>query len=276
MSTDRRTLAARGLVLVERELQTVRRTRTFALLAAGFAAVVLGVAWTGGGVRGGYVPVALDLLAPMEVLVPVLAFAFGYRAVRGDADRGELDTLRTYPLSRASLVLGVYVGRAAALLVVVLGSLLLAGLVVPLAAGPSTDVIASHAGADSALLYLRFVALTAGFALVALAVAVTASAAARSGRQALVLAVGLLLALVVALDLAVVASLAGGLVPDGGLAWLVAASPNSAYRGLVLETVVGAVTAPETRAAVPALNVAGLLAWLVGALVVAAVSVWKE
>lgn len=265
----------RAMVLVDRELRTVLRTPAFLALSAGFAAVVLGVALTGGGLRGGYLPATVDLLAPMELLVPVLAFAFGYRAVAGDARRGELEMLRSYPVGRPWLVLGVFLGRAAALLVAVLAPLVVAGLLVPLLADPGSSVVAQPAGVDSALLYLRFLTLTAAFALVVLAVAVAASAVARSRREALALAVVLLVALVVGLDLGLVAGLAGGVVPEDALAALLAASPNSAYRGLVLATVVDAVGTTTVRTAAPALNVAGLVAWVVAAYAVAVRSVWE-
>ncbi|ELY89232.1 copper ABC transporter permease, partial [Natrialba hulunbeirensis JCM 10989] len=105
--------------IIARELRTIARTRPFYLLALALAAVVLGVAWTGGGIRAGYVPTAVDLLTPLELLVPVVAVAFGYRAVLADEQRGELDVLETYPVSSRSIVLGVYVGRVIGLLVAI-------------------------------------------------------------------------------------------------------------------------------------------------------------
>lgn len=258
----------RAMVLVDRELRTVARTRTFLALSLGFAAVVVGLALAGGGVRAGYLPLATDLLGPLTLLVPVLAFAFGYRAVVGDAERGELAMLRSYPVPARWLVAGVALGRAGALLVAVLAPLLLAGLLVPALADPGSSVLASHGGVDGAVLYLRFVVLTAAFALVALAVAVAASAVAGTGRRALALAVALLVVLVVGLDLGLVAALAGG-VGEDALPALLAASPTSAYRGLVLATVVDVAGTGGVRAAAPLANAAGLLAWLLAAYAVA-------
>ncbi|MFC7081678.1 ABC transporter permease [Halorussus caseinilyticus] len=119
----------RLFAVVGRELTTVVRTRAFLALAGGFAAVVAVLAWTAGAV--GYVPLVLDLLTPVEVLVPALALAFGYRSVLGDDERGELDVIRTYPVSRATFVLGVYLGRAAALLVALVVPLLGVALLYP-------------------------------------------------------------------------------------------------------------------------------------------------
>jgi len=254
-----------------RELTTVVRTRAFLVLAGGFAAIVGALAWTAEAV--GYVPLVLDLLTPVEVLVPALAVAVGYRAILGDRERGELDVLRTYPVSRSTYVLGVYLGRASALVVAVAVPLLAVALLVPLFGGVGTTVIASHGAADSPVLYLRFVVLTAAFALVLAAATTAISAAATTTRTGLALAVGLGLALVVGLDAGIVAGLAAGVVPETALGALLGLSPNSAFRGLVLATVVGG---GESTAASSAAGVVGLLAWLAGSLGLATLAVWSE
>ena len=263
---------SRLATLIDRELRTVARTRAYLVLSVGFALVVLGLAWTGG--TAGFVPVVLTLLTPMEVLVPALAVAFGYRAVLGDARRGELDVLRTFPVTRFEAVLGVYLGRASALFVAVSLPLLLAGVLAGLLGGASSTVFVTHGGADSVLLYLRFVVLTAVFALVTLAVALVVSTAMTSLRGAIALGVALVVVLVVGLDLGLVAGLAAGVVPDWALQWLLALSPNSAYRGLVLQTVVGPVGLADVRAAPALANVVGLALWLAGGLALAVWTVW--
>lgn len=263
----------RLFAVVGRELTTVVRTRAYVALAVSFAAVVGVLAWTANTV--GYVPLVLDLLTPVEVLVAALALAFGYRALLGDRERGELDVVRTYPVSRTTFVLGVYLGRAAALLVAVLVPLVLVALLVPAFGGVKTGVIASHAGTDSPALYVRFVVLTAGFGLVVTAAALAVSSAADTGRAGLALAVTLGLALVVGFDAGIVAGLAGGVVPDGTLRWMLALSPNSAYRGLVLESAVGGSDVMGVPVASPAASVAGLALWLVGTLGIAVRSVWN-
>lgn len=264
--------SARVAAVVDREVRTVARSRALWVLGLGFALVVVGLAWAGG--PAGFVPVVLTLLTPLEVLVPALALAVGYRAVLGDAQRGELDVLRTYPLARRELVLGVFLGRGAALLVAVVGPLLVAGALAAVLGGAKSTVFATHGGADSVWLYLRFVVLTGGFALVALSVALVVSTAARSLRGAIALGAAAAVVLVVGLDLGVVAGLAGGVVPEGALPWLLSLSPNSAYRGLVLQTVVGAVGPTGVETAPLLANGFGLALWLVGALTLAGVTVW--
>ena len=263
--------AGRLLAVVDREVATVLRARAYAVVGLGYAAIVLGLGWQSG---GGFVPLTVDLLTPVELLVPPVATAFGYRAVLEDTEGKEIEALRTYPLSRLSYVLGVYLGRLAAVLVVVVTPLLLAALLVPGTAGQGSGVVASHEAAGTVLLYLRFVVLSAVFAAVVLAAAVAVSTVARTGRAALALAVVLVVVLVIGADLGIVASLAGGLVGDEGLALLIAASPASAFRGLVLGTVVSVVASETVRAGSAIANGLGLGAWLVGSLAVAVVTVW--
>jgi ABC-2 type transport system permease protein len=262
----------RLLAVVDREVATVLRTRSYVVLALGYAAIVLGLTWVGG--ESGYVPLTVDLLTPVELLVPPLATAFGYRAVLADTAGREIEALRTYPLDRATYVLGVYLGRLAALLVVVLAPLLLAGLLVPGTGGQGSGVVASHETAGSILLYLRFVVLSGAFAAVVLAAAVAVSTVARTGRTALALAVLLVVVLVIGADVGIVAALGGGLVDDEGLAYVIAMSPNSAFRGLVLGTVVSVVRSETVRAGSAVGNLFGLGLWLIGSLAVAVVTVW--
>lgn len=262
----------RALVVAQREFLTLLRTRAVAVLALGYLAVVVGLAVAAG--TAGYLPLTLDLLRPVEILVPVLAFAFGYRAILADAERGELETIRTYPVSRLVFVGGVYLGRLAGFLTVVLVPLLLAGALV--AAGPAgrVSVVAAHGTVDSPAVYLRFVTLTAGFALVLLAIATAVSAVARSTREALALVTVLFIALVVGFDASVVAVISGGVVGPDAIAPLLALSPNSAYRGLVLTVAVGEVYTRGATAGAPLLSALGLLVWFGASLAVAVRTVW--
>ena len=261
--------------LAEREFQTVLRTPVYWVLAAGALSLVLGLSWLNGAT--GYLPLALDLTTPLEALVPVLAFAFGYRAILGDRERGELETLRTYPISGYRFVAGVYLGRALALLgVLVVGLLAAGGLVAVVGGGDTTDVIAAHGTVDTPLVLLRLLVLTAGFALVVLAVALAVSAAARSTRSGLVLATVLAVLLVVGLDAVLVGGLTAGVLPPAATTALSALSPNSAFRALVFALAVGPVGAVDLPAGPgPVAAGLGLALWLAGSLLVAARLAWR-
>lgn len=259
--------------VAQREFLTVLRTPTLLLLSGGYFLLVLAIAWLGS--SGAYLALVLDLLTPIEVLVPVLAFAFGYRALLGDRESGELETIRTYPVKAGVYVAGVFFGRAVAVLGVLLAGLAGAGVLVPLGGGEETSVIASHATVDSPALFLRYLLLTAIFALVVLAIALLVSAGARSTRGGLALASGAVIALVVGFDSALVGAITAGLVSAGDLTALLALSPSSAYRTLVFQT--GLAPAGVDVPAGPDALVGGigLTAWFVAALALAAYLVWR-
>jgi len=258
----------RTVAVAQRAFDATLRSRALLAVAAGYAFVVLALAWTTRG--SGYLSLSLSVLTPLEVLVPVVAFAVGYRSVLDDRLRGELAVFRTYPLSARSYVLGVFLGRLATVLMVVLVPLLIAGGSVLAFRDESISVLATHATADSPLVYLRLVVLTAVFAPVALAVAIAVSAVARTTRNAIGLAIGGVVILVVGLDLGFVAGLAGGVVPPEALSTLSAVSPLSAFRGLVLEVAIGPVAGDTIAGGVePLAALLGLVGWTAGALAVA-------
>lgn len=245
-----------------RELLTVVRSRVYYGLVLGVALVSAGVLAAGGGVEIGYVPAAIDLLLPFEVLVPAVAIALGYRTITDDASRGELDVLETYPVPAWAYVLGVYAGRAIALAGVLLVPLVLVGAYLSTQSPPDPTVLATHGGVDSPLLFVRFGALTLLYGLVALALALAVSALAWSRRTAIVLGILLLGGVVVGVDLVLLRGFGTGWVADQQLTAALAASPASAYRGLVFETVLHVAFDAEHGYASPAASILGLAAWL--------------
>ncbi|MFB6251232.1 MAG: ABC transporter permease [Halobellus sp.] len=262
------------LVVATRELRTIARTPALLALSAAFVVSVFGVARAGTGGGGGFVPLTLDLLTFVEVLIPLLAVAFGYRSILGDRETGELDVLRTFDVSRTAYVGGVYLGRALALVSLVVGTLLAVGLLVPFLTADIPTFLAINAAADSGVRYVRFVALAAGFTLTVLGATVAISAAARTVRTAFALAAALAAALVLGIDTALVTGLAAGVIPERGLSALLALSPNSAFRGLVLSTVVGVLGGTTVTAGNPLANAGGLGLWWLSSLVIAIWRVW--
>jgi len=261
--------ADRATAVFERELRTLARNRLYVLLAAGFAALIVAIAL--GSDVSGYVPLVATLLTPIELLVPVLAAALGYRSILGDRERGELDVLRTYPATREEYVVGVFLGRLVAITATVIAPLLAVGVAVPVV-GRAPTFLPQPSGLDSPVLYLRFVVLTALFAAALLAVMTLLSAVVAGARRGLVLAVVVVVAVTVGVDAVAVFGLATG-VP---LEWaaLPALSPNGAYRGLVLAFAVAPVSMPPARPAPAFLSALSLFCWTVIPLLVAALRVW--
>lgn len=263
-------------VLFGRELASIVRSRSYLLLFAGVAAVIVGIGTVGGGTDAGYVPTAVDLLLPLELLVPAVAFAVGYRSIADDIQRDELSVLETYPVPDCAYVAGVYVGRAVALVAMLGLPLLVVGILVWLSAGPDTTIVATHRGIDSPVLFGRFVLLTLAYGLLVLAVVLALSALASTRKAALTFAVVGLGGLVVGLDLLVLRGVGTGWVTGDTLVTAIAASPTSAYRGLVFETVLYVAFETETGYASPVASTFSLLAWTVLGLSVAALGVSRR
>ncbi|MFW5938282.1 MAG: ABC transporter permease [Halanaeroarchaeum sp.] len=258
--------------VVGREIQTLVRTRTFTVLSLALTGVLLTISVLGSG-TGGYVPTVVELITPLELLVPIVAVAFGYRAIVADEQRGELDVLETYPVTPHEHVLGVYVGRALGLIVAVGVPLILVGASVAFLREEPLRLYATHAGTDSPILYARFVVLALAFAVTVLAVALAISAMASATRSALALAIVGLIVLLVGLDLALVFGFANRIIPDTALVHAIAVSPLSAFRGLVFETVVTTATGTGPRTASPIASLLCLAVWTLGSLAVTIVAI---
>jgi ABC-type transport system involved in multi-copper enzyme maturation permease subunit len=250
-----------------RELSTVVRTRGYLLLSVGLLAVFVGVLRSGGGIDGGYVPTAVDLLLPLELLVPIVAVALGYRAFSGEND--DRSVLRTYPVSDRSLAVGVFAGRFVGLSAIVGTPLAIVGLVISQVGGPPSLVFATHQGVDSPVLFVRFIALTIGFGAAVLAMTMAASVLVRTSRAALAAALAVLVLVVAGGDLLTLTGLTAGVLEDDLLGTALGLSPNAAYRGLVLELVVGVATDRSGSIDIP-VAVAGLAGWTAVGLAVTA------
>ncbi|ELZ42077.1 hypothetical protein [Halorubrum tebenquichense] len=259
-------------VVFRRELSTVRRTPGYAVLAVGLLAVLGGLVAVGGGGATGFVPAVVDLLLPAEVLVPLLAVVLGYRALFADVASGELDVIRTYPVSAVGYVLGVLLARVVALVALVGGPFALVGAYVWLTAAPDTGIFATHSGVDSPVLFVRFIALVVPFGAAYLSLSAAVSTIATSRRSAFALGLLALLGGVLGGDLAVLRSLAAGASP-GGVAESIALSPNGAFRGLVFEHVIGVAFAPEGGFVDTGRAVASLVGWSVLGIVAAVAAV---
>lgn len=256
----------------EREYMTVRRTRVYGFVGLGFTALVLALALVGG--VSGYISVVLNLLTPLEVLLPVLGAAFGYRALLADRASGELQILRTFPLSRRTYVSGILLGRLLVMLVVVLVPLVLVGLAVPLLTGGSSEFLLRRTTYNGPILFVRFCVLTATAAVVFFTTLAAVSAAAADSRRAIALAVLSVVGLAIGLDIAIIAGIATDLVAPELLPWVLAVSPVSAYRGLVLALVVEPATAGSLQSGSVVANLLGLTVWLLGTVAVSFRLAW--
>ena len=255
-----------------RELATVARTPGYVVLGVGTLAVFAGITVIGGGGATGVVPAVVDLLLPVEVIVPLIAAVLGYRALLADTVSGELAVIRTYPVGTTAYVLGVVLARAVALVALVGVPLALVGGYVWLTASPDTGIYATHPGVDSPALYVRFVAFVLVFGSAYLAIAAAISSLTSGRRSALALAALVVLGGVLGGDLAVLRSLS----VEGAAATLsgaVASTPNGAFRGLVLEHVVSVAFAADSGFVDTGRALFALVGWTLGGLAVAIASI---
>ena len=265
-----------GTAIAAREVKTVLRTRIYALLAVGLFGFLFVLVAGGGGAATGYTPAVVDLLLPLEVIVPVLAVAIGYRSVVADLDRGELAVFTTYDVPAPVYVTAVYLGRSVGILGMLGIPLVATGGVIAFTATPDTGVFATHSGVDSPVLFGRFVVLTALYGLSMLSLVLLGSVIARSLRTAIALAIGAVLVAVVGGDAAILAGLTDGSLGSSSLSSSFAAVPNSAYRSLVLETVISIAAPTEGAYGSPAASAIGLVSWIIGPLFAAAAIVARK
>lgn len=115
-----------------------------------------------------------------RLLIPLTAIVVSYGALVGERESGTLKLLLSLPHSRASAVLGKFVGRSGVVAVPVLLGFLVAAPVFPITGVPF-----------EATGYVGFALATALLGVLFVAVSVGASAAAPTSRRAVVVIVGL-------------------------------------------------------------------------------------
>ena len=182
------------------------RNRWVLAVAVVFAAFALLIAYFGGAQSGVVglrsAPATVVSLTSLAIyLVPLIALLLGFDAIVGERERGVLDLLLSLPITRAELLVGKYLGLAAALSTATLAGF--GSALAPLA--PSMD------GASLAI-YLRFVGSALMLGLAFLSLAVLVSTVARDRTRATGAAIALWFGFVLVFDL----SLLGLLVASAG------------------------------------------------------------
>ena len=221
------------LALAAKEFHDALRNRwvvAAALLLALLAAILalLGTA-PGGTVDAGMLDVSVASLASLGVyLVPLIALLLATDSVVGEAERGTLLLLLSYPVARWQLVVGKVLGHAAVLAVAILLGYGVVGAVL---------AVVSEAGLASILAYLAMMGSSLLLGVVFIALGTWLSVLARERATAAGLAIALWLVMVVIYDLALLGLLVaddGGLIGAGLFEALLLANPTDAYRLLAL------------------------------------------
>ena len=199
--------------LAAKELRDRLRNRWVLAVALVFAVFSALITWGGGAQQGAVGLRSLEftitsLVSLVIYLVPLVALLLGFDAVVGERERGSLDLLLALPITRLELLLGKYLGLAAALALAMLGGLAAVGI-----------VLGQQFGRAGWFHYGGFVLTSLLLGLAFLSLAVLLSVLARDRTQASGIAIALWFLFVLVFDLA----LLGLLVASGGRwsgAWL--------------------------------------------------------
>lgn len=218
------------LIVAGKEIQEGLRNRwvlaaTLILTVLSLTLTLLGSAPTGnvGASRLDVVIVSLSSL--MVFLLPLIALLISHDAIAGEAERGTLLLLLSYPLGRGQIVLGKFLGHIAILCFSILCGNGVAALTLVLTG--------EAAGAQSwqALLSMTASSVLLGAGFLAIGYLISVLSAERS--TAAGIAIGVWLFFVLIYDMALLGALVaaqGRSLPAGLLDMLLLANPTDAYR----------------------------------------------
>lgn len=156
-------------------------------------------------------------------LIPLIALLIGYDAIVGEAERGSLLLLLTYPVSRAEILLGKFLGHAAILAVATL---------IGYGGAGAAAAWTGDADTESVKAFLALLASSLMLGLAFLAIAYLVSVVVKERSTAAGVAVGVWLLFVIVYDLALMAMLVaskGGVGADI-FPSLLLFNPADAYR----------------------------------------------
>ena len=253
------------LTLAAKEFRDRMRNRWVLVVALVFTVFSLVIAYFGGAQQGQLGLRSIEftiasLVSLVIYLIPLIALLLGFDAVVGERERGSLDLLLALPITRLELLLGKYLGLAAALTLSTLAGF---GLVALLLFKQFNWAGLYH--------YLGFMVSSVLLGLAFLSLALLMSVIARERTRASGLAIALWFFFVLVFDLL----LLGGLVATGGayggdaFAYLLLLNPADVFRILNVfsledvRTLYGLASIVPPALAKPWLMGLVMLAWIV-------------
>jgi len=253
------------LTLAAKEFRDRLRNRWVLAVALVFTVFSLVIAYFGGAQQGQLGLRSIEftiasLVSLVIYLIPLIALLLGFDAVVGERERGSLDLLLSLPITRLELLLGKYLGLAAALTLSTLAGF---GLVALLLFKQFSWPGLYH--------YVGFMLSSVLLGLAFLSLAVLMSVIARERTRASGLAIAMWFFFVLVFDL----QLLGGLVATGGryggdaFAYLLLLNPADVFRILNVfsledvRTLYGLASIVPPALAKPWLMGSVMLAWIV-------------
>lgn len=216
--------------VAHKEFRDRLRNRWVLAVTLIFAAFSFAITWFGGAGQGLIGPASLELTIASLVslviyLIPMIALLLGFDSIVGERERGSLDLLLALPVTRPELLLGKYLGLAAALSAATL--LGLAGVAVLLVVRFGDAGLYSYGG-------FMFSAVLLGLAFLSLAMLLSTLARDRAHASGLAIAIWFVLVLV--FDLLLLGLLVatggdlGGWLDGDRVAWLLLLNPADVFR----------------------------------------------
>lgn len=212
--------------LAGKEFRDRLRNRWVLAVALVFTAFSLAITYFGSAAQGVVGPRSIELTIASLVslviyLIPLIALLLGFDAIVGERERGSLDLLLAHPLTRLELLLGKYLGLAAALSLSTLIGFALVGV-----------LLWQRFGQAGLYHYSGFVLSSVLLGLAFLSLALLISVLARDRTRASGLAISLWFVLVLVFDLALMGLLVASQGQVGGeaLAYVLLLNPADLFR----------------------------------------------
>ncbi len=212
--------------IAAKEFRDRMRNRWVLAVALVFTVFSLVIAYFGGAQQGtvGFRSIEFTIASLVSLviyLIPLIALLLGFDAIVGERERGSLDLLLSLPITRLELLLGKYLGLAAALALSTLAGF---GLVAVL--------LVSQLSWNGLFHYVGFMLSSVLLGLAFLSLAVLVSVVARDRTRASGLAIATWFLFVLVFDLVLLGILVGTGGRMGGdvFAWLLLLNPADVFR----------------------------------------------
>lgn len=212
--------------LAAKEFRDRLRNRWVLAVALVFTLFSLAITYFGAAAQGQIGPRSIELTIASLVslviyLIPLIALLLGFDAIVGERERGSLDLLLALPITRLELLLGKYLGLAAALTLSTLAGFALVAV-----------LLFQRFGSAGVYHYAGFVLSSVLLGLAFLSLALLLSVLARDRTRASGLAIALWFAMVLVFDLLLLGLLvaSGGALGGDGFAYLLLLNPADVFR----------------------------------------------
>ncbi|MBA4343706.1 MAG: hypothetical protein C0423_16325 [Methylibium sp.] len=212
--------------LATKEFRDRLRNRWVLAVALVFTLFSLAITYFGAAAQGQIGPRSIELTIASLVslviyLIPLIALLLGFDAIVGERERGSLDLLLALPITRLELLLGKYLGLAAALTLSTLAGFALVAV-----------LLFQRFGSAGVYHYAGFVLSSVLLGLAFLSLALLLSVLARDRTRASGLAIALWFAMVLVFDLLLLGLLvaSGGALGGDGFAYLLLLNPADVFR----------------------------------------------